>query len=86
MRLSFRTDFAEEKQTKNAYDAIVTRTFKGYPEISSSSLTTLAGLAALMVMQLRIGMDMGLVLCKRYHMQSCYGVLYYARFTFGIFG
>ena len=27
-------------------------------------LQTLAGLAALMVMQLRIGMDMGLVLCK----------------------
>ena len=56
--------FAEEKQTKNAYDAIVTALSKAILEISSSSLTTLAGLAALMVMQLRIGMDMGLVLCK----------------------
>lgn len=56
--------FAEEKQTKNAYDAIVAALSKAIIEISSSSLTTLAGLAALIVMQLRIGMDMGLVLCK----------------------
>lgn len=56
--------FAEEKETKNAYDAIVTALSKAIIEISSSSLTTLAGLAALMVMQLRIGMDMGMVLCK----------------------
>ena len=75
--------FAEEKQTKNAYDAIVTALSKAILEISSSSLTTLAGLAALMVMQLRIGMDMGLVLCKGI---ICYGVLYYARLAFGVFG
>lgn len=56
--------FAEEKQTKNSYDAIVAALSKAIIEISSSSLTTLAGLAALTVMQLRIGMDMGLVLCK----------------------
>lgn len=56
--------FAEEKQTKNSYDAIVAALSKAIIEISSSSLTTLAGLAALMVMQLKIGMDMGLVLCK----------------------
>lgn len=56
--------FAEEKETKSSYDAIVSALSKAIIEISSSSLTTLAGLAALMVMQLRIGMDMGLVLCK----------------------
>ena len=56
--------FAEEKETKNSYDAIVSALSKAIIEISSSSLTTLAGLAALMVMQLKIGMDMGLVLCK----------------------
>ncbi len=56
--------FAEEKRTKNSYDAIVAALSKAIIEISSSSLTTLAGLAALMVMQLRIGMDLGLVLCK----------------------
>ena len=33
-------------------------------EISSSSLTTISGLVALMLMQLRIGFDMGIVLAK----------------------
>ena len=33
-------------------------------EISSSSLTTISGLIALMLMQLRIGFDMGIVLSK----------------------
>ncbi|WP_226391876.1 efflux RND transporter permease subunit [Ructibacterium gallinarum] len=56
--------FAEEKEGKSAYDAIVAALSKAIIEISSSSLTTIAGLAALMVMQLKIGMDMGLVLCK----------------------
>ena len=56
--------FAEEKETKSGYDAIVSALSKAIVEISSSSLTTLAGLAALMVMQLRIGFDMGMVLCK----------------------
>ena len=56
--------FAEEKETKSSYDAIVSALSKAIVEISSSSLTTLAGLAALMVMQLRIGFDMGMVLCK----------------------
>lgn len=56
--------FAEEKETKDSYNAIITALSKAILEISSSSLTTISGLAALMVMQLRIGMDMGLVLCK----------------------
>lgn len=56
--------FAEEKRTKNAYDAIVAALSKAILEISSSSLTTIAGLAALVVMQLKIGQDMGMVLCK----------------------
>ncbi len=56
--------FAEEKQTKNTHDAIVSALSKAIIEISSSSLTTIAGLAALCIMQLKIGMDMGLVLCK----------------------
>ncbi len=56
--------FTEEKRTQNSHDAIVTALSKAIIEISSSSLTTIAGLAALMVMHLRIGMDMGMVLCK----------------------
>lgn len=37
---------------------------KAIIEISSSSLTTISGLVALMLMQLRIGFDMGIVLAK----------------------
>ena len=37
---------------------------KAIVEISSSSLTTISGLIALMMMQLRIGFDMGIVLSK----------------------
>ena len=37
---------------------------KAIVEISSSSLTTISGLIALMLMQLRIGFDMGIVLSK----------------------
>ncbi|WP_297234981.1 efflux RND transporter permease subunit [uncultured Flavonifractor sp.] len=37
---------------------------KAIVEISSSSLTTISGLVALMLMQLRIGFDMGVVLAK----------------------
>ena len=37
---------------------------KAIVEISSSSLTTISGLVALMLMQLRIGFDMGIVLAK----------------------
>ncbi len=56
--------FAEEKRTKDNYHAIVAALSKAIIEISSSSLTTMAGLAALVVMQLKIGKDLGLVLCK----------------------
>ena len=37
---------------------------KAIVEISSSSLTTISGLVALMLMQLRVGFDMGIVLSK----------------------
>ncbi len=56
--------FAEEKREKDNYHAIVSALSKAIIEISSSSLTTMAGLAALVVMQLKIGADLGLVLCK----------------------
>lgn len=56
--------FAEEKEHLDTREAIITALSKAIVEISSSSLTTISGLAALMLMQLRIGMDLGLVLCK----------------------
>ena len=48
----------------SARDADVTALSKAIVEISSSSLTTISGLVALMLMQLRIGFDMGIVLSK----------------------
>ncbi len=56
--------FAEEKETKDSHDAIVSALSKAIIEISSGSLTTVAGLAALMTMQMGIGKDLGIVLCK----------------------
>lgn len=48
----------------DAREADVTALSKAIVEISSSSLTTISGLVALMLMQLRIGFDMGIVLTK----------------------
>ncbi len=57
--------FMEEKNRGlNAHDAMVQALGKAIVEISSSSLTTIGGLAALIFMQYRIGMDLGIVLIK----------------------
>ena len=45
-------------------DAIVTALAKTFAPVSASSLTTVAGLAALMFMQFTIGFDIGMVLAK----------------------
>ncbi|MBQ9550649.1 MAG: MMPL family transporter [Lachnospiraceae bacterium] len=45
-------------------DAVVAALSKAIIEISSSSLTTMAGMVALVFMQFKIGQDLGLVLCK----------------------
>lgn len=56
--------FMEERETKDTREAIITALSKAIPEISSSSLTTVSGLIALMMMQFRIGLDLGQVLTK----------------------
>lgn len=56
--------FTEEKKTHDNREAIILALSKGVIEIASSSLTTIAGLAALILMQLKIGADLGLVMCK----------------------
>ncbi|MCH5159176.1 MAG: MMPL family transporter [Clostridiales bacterium] len=58
--------FTEEKdRTKgDAKTAMINALTAAIPEISSSSLTTVSGLVALMFMQLRLGFDLGLVLAK----------------------
>lgn len=56
--------FSEEREHAETREACILALSKAIPEISSSCLTTLAGLAALMFMQFMIGMDLGLVLIK----------------------
>lgn len=56
--------FMEERGSVNTEEALVRALTKGIPEIASSSLTTVAGMVALMFMQFGIGMDMGRVLTK----------------------
>lgn len=56
--------FTEERQHLEAREATIKALSKAIPEISSSSLTTISGLLALMFMQFELGFDMGLVLIK----------------------
>lgn len=56
--------FMEEHETKDTIEAITVALSKAIPEISSSSLTTVSGMVALMFMQFGIGMDLGRVLTK----------------------
>ena len=57
--------YMEEKDKGfEAQEAMNTALSKAIVEISSSSMTTMAGLLALVFMHFQIGRDMGLVLCK----------------------
>lgn len=56
--------YMEERETKPAREADIAALSKAIIEISSSSLTTISGMIALMLMQFRIGFDMGAVMSK----------------------
>lgn len=57
--------FTQEKERHTSTEeAVVAALSKAIPEIFSSSLTTVSGMIAMMFMQLRIGLDLGLVLAK----------------------
>lgn len=56
--------FMEERHNLEPEDALIEALSKAIPEISSSSLTTVAGMVALMFMQFGIGPDLGKVLTK----------------------
>lgn len=56
--------YTEERQTKDAREAVITALCKAIPEISGSCLTTLSGLMAMGFMQFKIGFDMSIVLIK----------------------
>lgn len=56
--------FSEEREKEDSRTSCILALSKAIPEISSSCLTTLAGLTAMMFMQFRIGLDLGIVLVK----------------------
>ena len=56
--------FLEEREHAGDREACIAAVSAAIPSISASSLTTISGLVALMMMQLRIGFDMGIVLTK----------------------
>ena len=56
--------FMEEKAHTDTKEALIRALEKGIVEISSSSLTTMSGMVALMFMQFGIGLDLGRVMIK----------------------
>lgn len=56
--------FTEEKEHLDTREAAIVALSKAIPEISSSSLTTISGMAALAFMQFMIGEDLAVVLVK----------------------
>ena len=57
--------YQDEALTHDSYrEALIEALAKSIIEISSSSLTTISGLVALMLMQFRLGYDLGMVLAK----------------------
>ena len=56
--------YREEHQTLPTKEAVIVALSKAIPEISSSCLTTIGGLCAMMFMQFKIGPDMGINLIK----------------------
>ena len=58
--------FMEEHEKYDVMEAVIVALSKAIPEISSSSLTTVSGMVALMLMQFGIGPDLGLVLTRRF--------------------
>lgn len=56
--------YTEERETKDAREAVITALCKAIPGISGSCLTTLSGLMAMGFMQFKIGFDMSVVLIK----------------------
>ncbi|MDI9511565.1 MAG: MMPL family transporter [Bacillota bacterium] len=56
--------FSEERDHLPAREAAITALAKSIPEIASSSLTTVAGLAAMVFINFGIGMDLAIVMIK----------------------
>ena len=61
----FCNHFKEEYQTMPLKEAVIESLSKSIPEISSSSLTTVGGLVAMLFMQFRIGSDMAVLIADQ---------------------
>ena len=60
----FSNHFREEHETLPLKESVIEALSKSIPEISSSCLTTVGGLVAMMLMQFKIGPDMAICLIK----------------------
>ena len=60
----FCNHFKEEHETLPLKEAVIESLAKSIPEISSSSLTTIGGLVAMLFMEFRLGFDLGICLIK----------------------
>lgn len=56
--------YTEERVNLEPREAVITALSKAIPEISSSCLTTISGMVAMMLMQFKLGLDLGTVLIK----------------------
>ncbi|MGN0596188.1 MAG: RND family transporter [Ruminiclostridium sp.] len=56
--------YFEERAKAEPREAVIIALSKAIPEISSSCLTTVSGLVAMMFMQFKLGFDLGIVLIK----------------------
>lgn len=56
--------YTEERILLEPREAVITALSKAIPEISSSCLTTVSGMVAMMLMQFKLGLDLGTVLIK----------------------
>lgn len=56
--------YTEERLLMEPREAVITALSKAIPEISSSCLTTVSGMVAMMLMQFKLGLDLGTVLIK----------------------
>ena len=77
--------YKEEHETKPVKEAVESALALSIPEIFASSLTTIAGLAAMTFMQFRLGLDMGVALIKSIIM-SLFSVFFFMPFLLVLFG
>ncbi len=77
--------YKEEHERLGIREAVIKALAASIPEISASSLTTIAGLTAMTLMKLRLGVDMGMCLIKAI-LISLMTVFFFMPFLLMLFG